>query len=228
MDECVKEISVNPTSMHRALLTGDISPIPGDGNSPATLPTVAIAFELALRGNWGFDVDYVSCEVSQITATNTLNKFLKRIAKRNAVLSNPAECVAPYHSSLSIGALKGAANSSIDMYIILKLRQKRLQFDRFGNIISTSKANTIYFGDPGLVDRKGNIYYRPPNAVDDCQVAIFKFFGSQAQYDPVLGVPFNIHLDFESVSRINGVRDVSYIPVIIDPDVRDPGGSGPA
>lgn len=111
-------------------------------------------------------------------------------------------------------------------YVVYKLRSRNWQFAKNHPPFSIGKKGKdaqVYF-EARRVDKYGNVERvrkRKP-VKDDCMVAYFiadgfKAAGFTGQYIHAL----NIHVDLVFGSRPRG-----YTPLIIDPDVRHPGGSG--
>ncbi|WP_430428710.1 hypothetical protein [Parasphingorhabdus sp.] len=113
--------------------------------------------------------------------------------------------------------------------VILRIIDRNLQFNQFGAPISVKKSDVASFGANGKVHEGGDLYVTTaldsngagnPNSINDCRTA---FFVVTALPHGTKFLPFNIHLDL--IGR--DIRGTEYtIPIIIDPDVRHPGGSG--
>lgn len=175
--------------------------------------------------------------------STTKDKFLTRINKRKKIKGFARkldwDIKEKDETCLSINAYK-------DTLVIVKLRKNsNLQFNRSGSAISTdwryvvqkqsSEGSLPDFGEMGKVCKIGSdIIVLPttdvksnginaagtphPKTIDGCKTAYFVIRGRPSG----TSLPFNIHLDIVGEND-EGVQ--YYIPIIIDPDVRHPGGS---
>jgi hypothetical protein len=133
----------------------------------------------------------------------------------------------PFDSQLSL-------NNDELRYIIFRLKAgKNWQFAREGWPITIGDEGKNYFYEAHRVDRKG-IWDKGDDRKlirDGCQVAYVI-----AAADEVLAKtgaychPINLHIDL--IHEVDGLLDgkpikkTCYLPLIVDPDVRYPGGSG--
>lgn len=111
-------------------------------------------------------------------------------------------------------------------YVVYKLRSRNWQFAKNRPPFSIGKKGKdakVYF-EARRIDKNGKVerVERKRPVKDDCMVAYFiadgyKAAGFTGQYIHAL----NIHVDL-----VFGKRPRGYTPLIIDPDVRHPGGSG--
>ncbi|MFN3945956.1 MAG: nucleotide synthetase, partial [Allosphingosinicella sp.] len=89
-----------------------------------------------------------------------------------------------------------------------------------------------YYGSPVALTKSGEIFTPPsgdkPLGEDEVsRIAYFTALGKKAYHDPARKGPdrFNIHVNLVEDPGDDGLD--KYIPLIIDPDVGHPGGSGP-
>ena len=147
-----------------------------------------------------------------------LQPLLARIASDSLAMPDSPAPRPPYKSQLSL-------MNKTYCYVILKITGKNWQFSRDRDPFSIGLVSTqpeVYF-EPRKVDDQGNIVPRG-TVQDDCRIAYFIADGATAFDDSeIYEDPFNLHLDLLDEDS-NG--DPSPVPIIIDPDVRFPGGSG--
>lgn len=129
----------------------------------------------------------------------------------------PSEPKDPYGTKLSLDSRKRWS------YVIFKLASRPWQFARKGYPLKFGDAGTmakLYFNgrrvnEAGVEDKGDD----PTNLRDDCMVA---YFISDARNIPIqypYPHAFNLHVDL----KFDG--GAGHMPVIMDPDVRHPGGS---
>ncbi len=113
--------------------------------------------------------------------------------------------------------------------VIIRLpHNAKYQFNRRGAPFSAIGEHISRFGETGKLDTAGNIISqrkivekdRAGNEVihDGCKTAYFVIKGMENTI-----TPFNVHLDI--VGKHSTGEDY-HIPIIVDPDVRHPGGNG--
>jgi hypothetical protein len=194
--------------------------------SPTTstnLPTRLLTRELDIDvKNSKMEILYTrTSNVITISDRNQLNEKIKLIANNNYVFDNQDGCYeTPFKSQLSIGNYQ-----LYTIYVIKLKKDKKIQFSNIGPIISTRKEFEKYFSEPRKFDENGNIY-TPSNQKNDCHGIYFFMNGllASTEFGGNFSVPFNLHIDY--VSKDSGNNN-SYVPIIIDPEIRYPGGSGP-
>lgn len=110
-------------------------------------------------------------------------------------------------------------------FVIVRLTGKNWQFsyDKAPFSLSLDAAKTGAYLHARKVDSQGGIV-DPNTPTANCKIAFFVAEGHRVWNgtDPFIH-GFNLHLDLRYKDSKN--RD-SYMPVIVDPDVRYPGGSG--
>ena len=148
-----------------------------------------------------------------------LSEVLRRLARNQLPVNDDPAPKGKYKSQLSLQNRKYC-------YVILKLTSKNWQFSRDKDPFSIGPGSVyfppLYF-EPRKVRDDGSVVTRGDIA-DDCKIAYFIADGATANdladsYED----PFNLHL--EVVDR-DWENNRSPVPIIIDPDVRYPGGSG--
>lgn len=193
--------------------------------NPANFPQHAIAFDLTAPFGGAFELEVVGVETAD-QATNGQSFFddlVDRCRKRGRKFKDDAYLQEPYKTSLSMTIPRQL------IYVLFRISVRKLQFDRTSRPISVPSNWINRFSLAKIVDRRGMRYSHQANVYnDECQLCYFVVDGTQFTAQEWRdGVPINFHVDLESVKKENGVKSVSYIPIVIDPDIRHPGGSGP-
>lgn len=153
-----------------------------------------------------------------VTSYGGIAGVVSRLAHNNLPMTDDAAPKPPFTNQLSL-------QNKIYCYVVFKLTGKNWQFSYNEDPFSVALQSTvpeIYFS-PRKVDQQGNILARGTDQ-DNCKIAYFIADGAVAyDVDPQYVDPFNLHLD---VMDTDSAGQPSRIPIIIDPDVRYPGGSG--
>ena len=129
----------------------------------------------------------------------------------------------PFDSQLSL------SNDNL-RYMIFRLKDGRnWQFAREGWPITIGEAGMAYFYDAHRVDAKGVADKGDDRKLirDGCMVAYVmaaadEVFAETGAYCH----PINLHVDLFHEVQGQPTKKTCYLPIIIDPDVRYPGGSG--
>lgn len=213
-------MSITPALIERAirfLTEHGIELLELEGLPP---PTIATVREIDIKIN----ANKIETEYSRANYTVDINNFgglgavLQRVANNTLSLPDNPRPKAPYKSQLSL-------QNKTYCYVILKLTGKNWQFSRDRDPFSIGLSSTdpeVYF-EPRKVDAQGGIVPRG-EVRDECRIAYFIADGATA-YDDATAYedPFNLHLDLIDEDSHG---QPSPVPIIIDPDVRFPGGSG--
>lgn len=136
-----------------------------------------------------------------------------------------------------------SVNGKERLLVILEVNEKsNLRFNRDGAAISTRKKFLKFFEEAGVFNQKtqsveqysqvaffSNQQKNPENL--DCRTAYFIVDAKQKITniggDDPSPFPFNIHLDMNGpIKQRQAGENNYYFPVIIDPNVRHPGGTG--
>lgn len=185
-------------------------------------PTVATIREISL----GTDRNRVNFKYTQAAYTVDLNMVgginvvLASLANGAFAMSDDPLPKPPYNSQLSL-------NNDRYIFIILKIANDNLQFSHDKDPFSLSLEAfypQVYY-KPRRVDGQGATV-EPGLVRHGCKIAYLIADGPAARGatpGPYID-PFNLHLDL--LDKDSNGQD-SVIPVIVDPDVRYPGGSGP-
>jgi hypothetical protein len=184
-------------------------------------PTLATIRELEIDGGPArIDIRYSRANYEvDLTAFNGLDDVLMRLHNNNISLKQSGAVKQEYESPLSLGNKKYC-------YVIIKLVAKNWQFSGAEPPFSIAieqwdkglyyEARKVHLGKKLGKDAKQN----------GCMIAYFIADGAAAYDDAPEGKyshGFNFHLDF--VYKNHKSED-TYMPVLIDPDIRYPGGSG--
>lgn len=194
-----------------------------------TLPEWAIIREINFKiepGQEGESDDELVMYYSKYSRDVRLNppgqsgdfaSVLKAVCKPNYVFEGgPSNPASPYATKLS---LNGKNRLS---YVIFKLADRRWQFAQKGRPIKIGDAGTLaqaYYdahrvNEQGVADKGDN-----PNVIrPGCKVAYFISDGPKAQTHGSYPHPFNLYVDLL-------VSGGDPMPLRIDPDIRNPGGS---
>lgn len=186
-------------------------------------PEVATVREIDIRLDGGqFVAEFTAANYDvNVLAYGGIAGVVSRVASGNLPMLDEPHPKEPYKTNLSL-------QNRTYCYVILKLSARNWQFSRNEDPVTlgyeATKPQEVYFS-PRKVDEQGNILGR--GAVqDDCKVAYFIADGAVAHgLEPDRVDPFNLHLD---IMVKDSDDNPSPIPIIIDPDVRYPGGSGPS
>lgn len=149
-----------------------------------------------------------------------LDEVLRRVAAGTLSMPDNPSPKPPFSTQLSL-------NNEQYCYIILKLSGKNWQFSHKGAPFSIGidglKADV--YRRARRVDAQGAVV-DPSATKTGCKVAYLIADGVTASGGTPRDYihPFNLHVDLIDQ---NSTSAPSYIPIIIDPDIRWPGGSGP-
>lgn len=118
------------------------------------------------------------------------------------------------------------AEAPLLLYLVFKLSdnwQWQFSSDFYPFMISSDDAGKHIFVDAKRFDSGGNIAAFPGKIVEGSRYAFFIWNGTNLPSSPDFQHRFNIHLEFLEMA---GTSVHSKIPIIVDPDVRHPGGTG--
>lgn len=198
-------------------------PVEVPPTASTSLPLRLSARELDIDVKSGImEIKYTkTSDIIPISNRAKFNDNLKIIAQNNYVFDNQDGCyIDPFKSQLSIGNYQ-----LYTIYVIKLKKDKKIQFSNIGPVISTRQEFEKYFSEPRKFDENGNIY-TPSTQKNDCHGIYFFMDGllASTEFGGNFSVPFNLHIDY--ISKDSGNTN-SYVPIIIDPEIRYPGGSGP-
>lgn len=178
------------------------------------------------QNNRHYDIKFIHHQYNvTVDSNNTISDIIKSLHDGSypwGLTGGEPALQWPYSNHLSVG------NDVKELtYIIYLLSWERnWQFRHVKSPITlsnTAKAKKAYFNST-KGDKRGNEIYLPAVKADECRVAYIvanadKAFGDDREYIDRI----NLHVDM--VSDIKGKKH--YMPIIIDPDIRYPGGSSP-
>lgn len=193
------------------------------GERPDDMPAPTIAtireVDIDIRNN-KIDAKYSKANYEvDLSDVGGLSDLLVRLSRGQVHLNDDATPKRPYKSQLSLQNEKYC-------YVILILSGKNWQFshDKHPFSIGLESTDPPAYYEPRKVDGNGVVLDRD-GVKDGCRIAYFIADGPAANSGTpgVYEDPFNLHL--ELIDRDSEGRP-SRVPIIIDPDVRYPGGSG--
>ena len=195
--------------------------VPSKLTNPLAIPTITCReLKVDKKGNF-IDLEYVEMEQEEIPfdqLQNTINAIVANRFKlpkpKKPRMHLPGGSPKPPMTSLSISISKPT------VLLLLIESPYNVYFSENGTPFTyDGDRDNDRFYDARKVDRDGNIKEHN-DKVRKCQIALLTI---NPPSSPDYWDPFNIHVDlFEA----GGNPDFN-IPIIIDPDVRYPGGSGP-
>lgn len=188
---------------------------------PPTAPMLATIRELELDSSGALiDTRYsASNHEVDLGDVGGLATLLVRLQNDDLDLDDDPVQKTPHKSPLSVKNFKYS-------YLIFKLTGKNWQFSRDKDPFSIGLPGLkkkLYFQARRVDDQGATV--SPGDVKDDCKIAYFISDGAKA----TSGTPrrysddFNFHLDLIYYDSA-GARQ--HMPIVIDPDVRYPGGSG--
>lgn len=202
------------------LLTDPTLSIPDTLSKPA--PAIATIREVDITVAAGkIDAKFVKANYEvDLGDAGGLGEVLRKVANGSISMPDSAAPKPPYETPLSL-------NNEKYCYVILKLSGKNWQFSREGAPFSVGIDGWIadVYRRARRVDAQGTVV--DPTAIQDgCKVAYLIADGQTASGGTPRDYrhPFNLHVD---LIYQDSATNPSHMPIIIDPDIRWPGGSGP-
>lgn len=188
-----------------------------DGPMPRHVIVREITFaprenELKFYFSRGIDIDLDSYP-------DSFEEIVDKVCNRSfAFPPRPLKLVSPFKSPLSL------SNNRFSYVVYVLSENKNWQFSRRGWPITITKLPIGRYYNGRRADKSGHAKADPGdflNNRDDCNVAFFIADGRNPAPD---GDNINLHIDLT-------FRDVGetpyFMPLIVDPDIRWPGGSQP-
>jgi len=170
-------------------------------------------------------IEYTLMEEAPISyiGENDLKKKVKKYREKKTVRNGiePDHDYEAYGSSPVTSMSLNVEEPTVVVFILKS--PKNIYFSRDGTPFSYDPANAKdCFFEATRVDKDGNFHDARQSSVENSRVAYMYVKPKLGSGVVVYDAPFNIHIDFEGLGFESSFR----IPVIIDPDVRFPGGSG--
>ncbi|MFQ5346694.1 MAG: nucleotide synthetase [Rhodothalassiaceae bacterium] len=185
-------------------------------------PTEVHVYDVGLRAASGRVALYYA-GVSKPIRVRDHSDFTNRLPDIIAAPRHPAPAPRqPMQSPLSVH------NAGLS-YVVFRLdRGWNWQFAARGPVLTIEQGRTAYFREARRVDDNGATTDRNNRQeIDGAMAAYFIAHGRKARRDSgakdSYSHEFNLHVEF--LERDTGGTVVSRLPVIIDPDIRYPGGN---
>lgn len=183
-------------------------------------PTIATIRELDLVA----DANMIEAKFSaanyevDVASYGGIGEVVRRLHNNRIPLNQPGTVKRPYDSKLSLQNKKYC-------YVIFKLKAKNWQFAHDSDPFTLGFQSIdpeVYYA-PRKANERGEIQDRGKEVMGS-RIALFIADGARAYEDVDSYIdPFNYHLELIDTNS-NG--QPSLVPIVIDPDVRYPGGSG--
>ena len=207
----------------------DSAPIPDQPIGPQIEPKLARIYEIAFSNSADvLEFYYSSFHEFRVTSESEFLSEMARLIQSGQAYGNPPPprdndpLGDPIGTKLSV---KWSDCSDVG-YLVFRLPEKsNIQFSADYLPFTMEHANVAneQFVESGKFDSKGN-RFSPRRKLEDCKYAFFTVNGPHLpKADPARFIRrFNIHVE---LLESNGGKVINRIPIIIDPDVRNPGGN---
>ena len=207
----------------------DSAPIPDQPIGPQFEPKLARIYEIAFS-NSADKLEFYYSSFHEFSVTNE-SEFLSEMARliqSGRAYGNPL----PPRDNDSLGnpigtklSVKWPKSSDVG-YLVIRLPEKsNIQFNANYLPLTMDHANIVneQFVESGKFDSKGN-RFSPRRKLENCKYAFFTVNGPNLPDDGAAEFirRFNIHVE---LLESYGGKVINRIPIIIDPDVRNPGGN---